>query len=145
MRNSGRNLVLAYVGLWGVLGDSVVAIYRQSVALLASAEARGAQLERAVGQRIQRAIDPRAGEPRAVSPREIIVIGHRRSVLPEVASVEEALALEQQVKAALSKLGIPSRARLERLSEEIESLTARIDEELRRADMPASSKSVTTR
>lgn len=120
-QRSGRSLLLAYVGLWAALGDNVLQAWRQGTELIVAAEARGARMNAALLRRLQRS---------GAAIEELRV--QTEGLEAEVAGSE--VELEKSVRLALSRLGIPSRERLERLSLEIEQLTAKIDEELRKSE-----------
>jgi len=139
IRASGRNLVFAYIGLWAALSDNVAAVCRQGMNLFATAQLRGAQLEQALHRRLRRTTDDSGAGQNPAGEDRSEQIGHRRpGMAAHAAAADEADEadddLAQQVKVALVNLGIPSRERLERLSQEIEALTEKIDEELRKSE-----------
>jgi hypothetical protein len=132
-RASGRNLVFAYIGLWAALSDNVVTAYRQGMDLFANAQLRGARMEQALNRRLRRTGDDAGAGQDPAGEAGSEKIGHRRPGMA-VHAADADDDLEQQVKEALANLGIPSRERLERLSQEIEALTVKIDEELRKSE-----------
>jgi poly(hydroxyalkanoate) granule-associated protein len=121
VQGSGRKLLLAYVGLWGVAYDSVAGIFQSGIKLLDTAEDRGARMSSAFSERFLR-IERQVGEN--IEQVKLTVYETRGETQED---------LERSVEMMLASLGVPSRERLERLSMEIDELNARLDEELLKA------------
>jgi len=129
VRASGRKIVLAYVGLWGVVYDNVAGVYRGGAKLFGTAEARGARMEQDFSQRFLRIEQQTSGELKRLQGQvgesiELVKFNpfEAHGIAPE--------ELEKRVELVLANLGVPSRERLERLSMEIDELNQILDREL---------------
>lgn len=131
INKSGRRVVLAYVGAWGLVYDRAVGLYRGGVKLLSDAEKRGESMDAALTKalsRFERQADKR------VDVFQDQFSGGAEQVTRNLGEAGDTLEvrLERQVERVLVNLGIPTRDRLERLNQEIDRLNAKLDEELSR-------------
>ena len=124
MTATARRLVLAYVGAGAYLLDGMTAVYRRGERLLASAEKRGASMERGVRRRFNRLEEQAVHEVRKLQ-------GQAEDGFQQVRDLQ-AEEMEKRVELALASMGLPSRERLERLSEEIDSLNQKLDAQILR-------------
>ena len=131
-RRASHKALLAYLGFWALTVDGAAGVYKNGVQLFNDAEARGSQMERAFAKRFQR-MEEHAAEELHKAQRQVDnnVQQVRSTVVDARSEVEEEL--EKRVELVLANLGIPSRERLERLSQEIEYLNQKLDLELQRA------------
>lgn len=124
---SGRRWALAAVGAGAYVLDGVVAVYRSGEHLLDSAERRGAAMERGARQRFGKLEEQAVGEMRKLQ-------GQAEEGMEQMrvsrGSVNEEI--EKRVELALANMGLPSRERLERLSQEIDALNQMLDEQILR-------------
>ena len=124
---TGRKLVLASVGAGAYVLDGVLSVYRGGVHLLQSAEQRGEQMEHATRQRFSNLEEQAIHEMRKLQ-------GQAEETLEHVGiaggSVNEEV--EKRVELTLANMGLPSRERLERLSQEIDALNRKLDEQIMR-------------
>ena len=120
-----------YAGFWALAYDMVAGLWRDPNEFLDRVERRGLGLEREINSRV-RAIEERSShEIRRLSDGAMMPVKWVKQEVVEGSHMAED-EMERQVERVLERLGIPSRERLERLSREIETLTAKIDNELLR-------------
>lgn len=130
---TGRKLALAYVGLWGYLYDFASDLYIDSRRLLGDAVRRGESMEVSLNKRVDSIGRRTAKQFNFLQDR----FGENvEQVTRSVTDTGENFEgqLEKQVERVLVNLGIPTRDRLERLNQEIDRLSARLDEELVKQD-----------
>ena len=125
---AGHTVFLAYLGLWAIVYDSTLGVYQGSAKLLGSAEQRGERMENDVTRRFHLVEEKTADDLKRLQDQVESNVGQVRG---EVLDIEEEM--EKRIQQVLANLGIPSRERVERLSQEIDSLTERIDRELLQA------------
>ncbi len=132
-RTASHKTLLAAVGAWALMVDGAAGVYKSGVQLFNDAEARGEQMERDFAKRFQY-IEERATKELHKAQRQVgeNVEQMKSTVVDTRSEVEEEL--EKRVELVLANLGIPSRERLERLSQEIEYLNQKLDLELQKAD-----------
>lgn len=158
MRKMGRKAALAYLGLLGMAYDQAVGFWRESSKLAEKAEQRGETLQAEAQERLEsmRAnvrnelkmtqeafsapftrLEVRAGN--ALRRLRGQVEAQTEAVSQELAESGKAVEVEirQQVEETLTRLGIPSRDRLERLSYELEEVSQKLDAQLAPPAMPA--------
>ena len=124
---SGRKLVLASVGAGAYVLDGVVAVYQRGERLLNQAERRGAKMEREARQRFGKLEEQAVGEMRKLqgqAEESLDLLRESRGGANE--------EIEKRIELALANMGLPSRERLERLSQEIDALNQKLDEQLLR-------------
>ncbi len=120
-------------GAWALVFDVAAETWRNPSAAIEFVELRGVRVKRNVrsgmraierdsGAELLRLSDTATAPVRWVQ-REVVATG--------VLSADE---LERQVERVLERMGIPSRERLERLMQEIEYLSTRIDQQLEAMD-----------
>ena len=124
---TGRKLVLASVGAGAYVLDGVLAVYRSGEQLLGSAERRGAQMEHAVKRRFNNLEEQAVQEIRKLQGQAEESLDHVRI---SGSGVNEEV--EKRVELVLANMGLPSRERLERLSQEIDALNQKLDEQMMR-------------
>ncbi|MCL4862070.1 MAG: phasin family protein [Caldilineaceae bacterium] len=157
MRKVGHKAALAYLGLLGMAYDHAAGFWRDSNQLAAKAEKRGEALQTEARARLEsiRAsvrdefkqrheafsqpftrLETRAGDA---------LCWLRGQLETQTDAVSEGLAesgkaveaeIRQQVEETLTRLGIPSRDRLEQLSQELEAVSAKLDAQLAQPAMP---------
>ena len=123
---SGRKLVLASVGAGAYVLDGVVAVYQRGERLLNQAERRGAKMEREARQRFGKLEEQAVGEMRKLQGQA----EESLDLLRESRGANEEI--EKRIELVLANMGLPSRERLERLSQEIDALNQKLDEQLLR-------------
>jgi hypothetical protein len=121
---SVRKLVLAYVGAGAYVWDGAAAVYRSGERLLAGAEKRGVRMEQDVRRRFGNFEAQAVNEMRKLQGQADESIQHMRESHSE--------EIEKRVELALANMGLPSRERLERLSQEIDALNQKLDEQILR-------------
>ncbi len=119
-----------WVGAWALLYDAAQDVVRQPAHYMDRIERRGLALERVLTREWQSLA--RSGFKRLPGAALGPLHWARREVAAGGQYAEDEI--ERQVERVLERLGIPSRERLERLSDEIESLSAKIDLELAHLD-----------
>jgi polyhydroxyalkanoate synthesis regulator phasin len=121
LQTAGRRAVRAYAGLWGLAYDEARRLVEQGQQILDQAEARGEQMEEQAGQEAKRWRD------QAV-----------RKVRRQAGDTEEAAGSQvgSLVAEVLERLDIPSRAQIERLQEEVESLGQKIEQQFQKDSRP---------
>lgn len=124
---SARKVVLAYVGAAAYAGDGLVAVYRRGERLLASAERRGAAMEHSVRRRFGSLEEQAVQEMRKLQ-------GQAEEGLQQMRESRGGVneEVEKRVELVLANMGLPSRERLERLSQEIDALNQKLDEQIMR-------------
>jgi polyhydroxyalkanoate synthesis regulator phasin len=128
---AGRRLVLASVGLFAYVADGAAAVYQEGVRLFSSAERRGQRMSRDLTRRFGDLEEQAVGEMRKLQNEAEANVDHMRSgFLATKSSADEDL--EKRVELVLSNMGLPSRERLERLSQEIDDLNHKIVQQLLR-------------
>lgn len=135
-RDMGHKAVLAYLGLWGLAYDGAIAAWDGSFHFVSRAEKRGEEIEKQMSDQVGKLETQASDELKRW--RETMQ-KNMRSMSKEVSKGGKAAEgeFEQQVTRIMAKLGIPSRERLDKLSQEIEILTAKIDEELQQEKVVA--------
>lgn len=129
IREQGRKLALAYLGLWGIVCDQVGGLHQSSEKLLNDAVERGEQMEEALYAML--AEWSRCITKQQTPFRKQVETDFRRTAqAANEAGQDFEAQLERQVERALAKLGIPTRERLAKLNQEIERLNAILDEKL---------------
>ncbi len=125
----GLRSVRVYVGLYGLVYDTLHGLWADPARFYDQVERRGLKLEKELNTRIEQ-IEREVGVSVGSLRRGLQLRLRRmqREVIHSTHAAEDEL--EKQVERTLDRLGIPSRDRLERLSAEIEALSAKIDEEL---------------
>ena len=124
---SARKFVLAYVGAGAYVVDGLAGVLRSGEHLIASAEKRGAAMEQDARRRFGRLEEQAVHEMRKLQGQTEDGIQQMRD---SRGSVNEEV--EKRVELALANMGLPSRDRLERLSQEIDALNQKLDEQILR-------------
>ena len=124
---SGRKLVLASVGAGAYVLDGVVVVYQRSERLLKQAEKRGAKMEREARQRFGKLEEQAVGEMRKLQEQ---AEGGLEQLRESHGGANEGI--EKRIELVLANMGLPSRERLDRLSQEIDALNQKLDEQLLR-------------
>lgn len=119
-----RKLVLAYVGAGAYLVDGTAAVLRGGERLLASAEKRGMAMEQDAQRRFGNLEAQAVNEVRKLQGQAEEGFQHVRESRNE--------EIEKRVELALMNMGLPSRERLERLSQEIDALNQKLDAQILR-------------
>lgn len=133
---TGRRFVLAGVGVAAYVWDGAASVVQGGNDLLQSAAQRGERMRRVATRRFVKLEEQAADELRKLQG-QVLEQGEalRTGLMEEPLEMNESM--EKHIEQVLEKLGVPSRERLERLSREIDELNAKIDEELRRAQLPS--------
>lgn len=117
------------LGAWSLLYEGVAEVVRAPDAAFDRIERRGLLVEREV-ERTLRRLETRGNlELKRLSSNALHPVRWAQESITETSQIAES-ELERRVERVLVRMGIPTRDRLERLSREIELLSARIDEEL---------------
>lgn len=129
-RNISRKGALAYTGLLTMAYDKVKDFFVEGKELIDRAEARGEEVEAELNQKVRNAEVDAKERLRKISRRtrrsaEAQVDAAAREMGAEVSTLEGEM--ERRVERVLARLGLPTRDRLDRLSREIETLSAKID------------------
>ena len=124
---SGRKWVLAVVGVGAFVLDGAAAVYRSGEHLLESAERRGTTMESAARRRFGKLEEQAVGEMRKLQGQA--EEGMEQMRVSRSGVNEE---IEKRVELVLANMGLPSRERLERLSQEIDALNQMLDEQILR-------------
>ena len=127
--------MLAYVGFWAFTYDGVLGVYKGGVKLISDAEQRGSRMEQVFMQRFHGLENCTANELKKLQNQVEANVDQVRSTVFDTRS-EVEVELEKRVELVLANVGIPSRDRLERLSQEIDFLNQKIDQELLRDVRP---------
>ncbi|MFN8494289.1 MAG: phasin family protein [Caldilineaceae bacterium] len=127
-----RRGILAYIGLWGVIYDQTKALVEESASWLDQAEQRGMKLEETLNDQFLTLDNQAAREFKKWRTR---LQPTPRALNSELASATTGVEheIEQRIEQILAHLGIPHRDRLERLSQEIDALSRKLDEQLQQA------------
>ncbi len=130
VRETTRKALLAYAGLWAMAFEEAQAILERSRKLVAEAERRGEALEREAEKELRQTrsqLEQRLRRP--LSQVEQRVEKVRQQVARRLERTEGVAEkeLEQHVERILERLGIPSRERIVKLSQEIEELNRKLD------------------
>ncbi len=131
VRASGRKVILASLGLGAYVVDGVAAASKRSAHLFTSAEQRGQRMSRGMRRRFNDLEEQAVGEMRKLQEQ----VGGTAGSLPGDTAAAKATSnadVEKRVELALAAMGLPSRERLARLSEEIDALNQKLDQELMR-------------
>ena len=128
-QTTGHKAMLAYIGLWGLAYDGAKSAWSGSISFVGRAEKRGEEIEQQVSSQVSK-LETQASDEmkrwRESMQKNMRLMSKEVGKSSKVAESE----FEQQVAKIMSRLGIPSRDRLDKLSQEIEILSAKIDEEL---------------
>jgi poly(hydroxyalkanoate) granule-associated protein len=128
---AGRKVVLASVGLGAYVVDGAASVYKAGVRFVTSAERRGARMGRDVKHRFSDLEEQTVNEMRKLQDSVDINIEQLRGgSFGSGSAMDEEL--EKRVELVLANLGFPTRERLERLSQEIDDLNQKIDQQLKR-------------
>lgn len=135
INEAGRKLTYMSVGACAYAYDGVIDVYQGGVKLWDDAVRRGEGMEQSFNQRVNQF----GRDTFKRFDRLQIRFGNNveqvtRSVVDTSETLEDQL--EKQVERVLVNLGIPTRDRLERLNQEIDRLSSKLDEELTRAGTP---------
>lgn len=130
LREASRKAILAYAGLWAMAFEEAQDILERGRKLVEEAEKRGEKLEKEVVEDVEetrKQLEQRLRKP--LKPVEERVQKVRQRVTKRVERTESVAEkeLEQQVERVLERLGIPSRERIVKLSQEIEELNRKLD------------------
>jgi parvulin-like peptidyl-prolyl isomerase len=128
---AGRKVVLAYVGLCAYIVDGAAAVYQEGVRFFSAAERRGQRMSRDLTRRFGDLEEQAVGEMRRLQDQVDVNVDHLRGGLLDSKDISEE-DLEKRVELVLTNMGLPSRERLARLSQEIDDLNQKIDQQLRR-------------
>lgn len=129
LQQLNRRGVLAYIGLWSMLYDQAKALVEGSAAWLEQVEQRGMKVEEAINDQLLTLDNQAAREVkkwREWLQTEPQTLKHERADAMTNAETE----IEQRIEQILTRLGIPHRDRLERLSREIDELSRKLDAQL---------------
>jgi hypothetical protein len=129
MRDAGRRAVLAYAGLWGMAYDEATTLLNKGKSMLEEAEHRGETMESAATERVKKVGEQAKSRLQKVEARVDSLQG-KISSRAERAEGKVEYDLEAQVERVLDRLGIPSRDRIMKLSEEIEALSLKLDAQM---------------
>lgn len=129
IRKAGHKAILAYAGLWGMAYDEAMTMLDRSKEVLDKAKDRGEKLEVEANQRTKRVRMQTEEQFKAIESRFAKV---RNRFARQADEMEESVEadIENQVERVLERLGIPSRERISKLSNEIEALSQKIDAQL---------------
>lgn len=119
------------VGSWALAWDGVATAVRNPADTVERFQLRGVRLNRQLWKLLQRAEKQAVGDISRLSDGALIPVRMLQAGVTDSSHFAED-EVERQVQSMLARLGIPSRERIERLSHEIEALSARIDDELLR-------------
>lgn len=124
---SGRKWVLAVVGVGALVLDGAATAYRSGEHLLNSAERRGVTMEREARRRFGKLEEQAVGEMRKLQ-------GQAEEGMEQIRASRSGAneEFEKRVELVLANMGLPSRERLERLSQEIDTLNQMLDEQILR-------------
>jgi TolA-binding protein len=142
IRNTSRKATLAYAGLWAMAYDEAAAILERGRKLLSEAESRGEDIECEATERVHAVRNQAQDQLKKVENRLDKLRGQAKKEARKAESkVESKLdnELESQVERVLDRLGIPSRERIIRLSNELEALSLKIDARFGAQGVPAAS------
>ncbi len=130
-----RSVVRTYVGLWGMAGDSMKSAWNAAMHFANRAEKRGLKVQQDLDKQAETLSNRASGELKEWRGR---MRHSKESVAKEIDAGEKVAEeeIEKQIEKVLMRLGIPTRDRLDKLSREIEELSAKIDQELLRHDQP---------
>jgi transposase len=129
IRDAGRRALLAYAGLWGMAYDEAAALLDKGKSMLEEAEHRGETMESTATERMKKVGKQAKSRLQKVEARVDSLQGKLIS-RAERAEDKVEYDLESQVERVLDRLGIPSRDRIMKLSEEIEALSLKIDAQM---------------
>jgi poly(hydroxyalkanoate) granule-associated protein len=129
IRDAGRRAVLAYAGLWGMAYDEATALLDKGKSMLEEAEHRGETMESTATERVKKVSEQAKSRLQKVEARVDSLQGKISSRTERVEGKVE-YDLEAQVERVLDRLGIPSRDRIMKLSEEIEALSLKLDAQM---------------
>jgi hypothetical protein len=129
-KEAGRKAVLATVGACAYVVDGAAAVYDGGMTFFSSAERRGRRMSRDMTSRFGYLEEQAVGEMRKLQEQVEDNVDHLRG-MGEGHSLDED-ELEKRVELVLANLGLPSRERLVRLSQEIDDLNQKIDRQLQR-------------
>lgn len=124
--------VRTYAGFWALACDALADVWRDPSHFLDLVERRGLRVEKVINTRLRSLEERSSEELRRLSDGALAPVKWMQKEVVEGSHLAED-EIERQVERVLERLGIPSRERLERLSHEIETLSAKIDSELLRA------------
>jgi hypothetical protein len=131
VKEAGRKVVFATVGLCAYMVDGVASIYQGGVRLFSSAEHRGERMGRDVTQRFSDLEEQTVNEMRKLQDSVDVNMAQLRSDDLE-SRLGHDQEFEKRVELVLANLGFPTRDRLEQLGREIDDLNQKIDQQLMR-------------
>jgi uncharacterized protein YicC (UPF0701 family) len=125
----GHKAVLAYLGMWGLAYDGAKSVWSGSISFVGRAEKRGEEIEKQMADQVGKLETQASDEAKRWRER---IEKNMRLMSKDVGKSGKAAQgeFEQQVEKIMARLGIPTRDRLDKLSQEIEILSAKIDEEI---------------
>ena len=123
--------VYLMVGSWALAWDGLVAAVRSPGDTVERFQLRGVQVNRQLWRLLLRAEKHAVEDISRLSDGALLPVRLLQAGVTDSSHFAED-EVERQVQAMLARMGIPSRERIERLSHEIEMLSARIDDELLR-------------
>lgn len=129
IRDASRRAVLAYAGLWGMAYDEATTLLNKGKSMLEKAEHRGETMENAATERVKKVGEQAKNRLQKAEARVDSLQG-KISSRAERAEGKVEYDLETQVERVLDRLGIPSRDRIIKLSEEIEALSLKLDAQM---------------
>jgi transposase len=129
IRDAGRRAVLAYAGLWGMAYDEATTLLDKGKSMLEEAEQRGETMESAAAERVKKVGEQAKNRLQKVEAQVDSLQG-KISSRAERAEGKVEYDLEAQIERVLDRLGIPSRDRIMKLSEEIEALSLKLDAQM---------------
>jgi poly(hydroxyalkanoate) granule-associated protein len=129
IRDASRKVVLAYAGLWGMAYDEAAALLGKGRSMLEEAEHRGESMEHTATKQARKVREQAKSRLQDVEARVENLQG-KLSRRAERTENKIEYDVETQVERVLDRLGIPSRERIMKLSEEIEALSLKIDAQL---------------
>lgn len=128
---SGFRPARIYVGAWGLMYDAAQQVWRDPEGFVDAVERRGYRLEQTINARLGQIGYDLGSLTGALTQR---LPGYLRRLRDQAARTgrQAEYELERQVERTLERMGIPTRERIEKLTHEIEALSAKIDQELAR-------------
>lgn len=125
--------VRLFVGSWALAWDELAAAVRSPADAVERFQLRGVRVHRQFWRMMQKAERQAVDDISRLSDGALLPVRMLQAGVTDSSQYAED-EVERQVQAMLARLGIPSRDRIERLSHDIEALSARIDDELLRQE-----------